>query len=81
MSMEAHPIHLHGHSFRVTAVGGRTLPVPWIKDVVDVEPMDRTDLEFVADNPGIWMFHCHKPMHIEGGMSTLVRYQRYGVTG
>lgn len=75
MSMQDHPIHLHGHSFRLTQIGGQTLAAPLIKDVVDVRPMERASLEFVADNPGNWMLHCHKPMHMDGGMATLVRYQ------
>ncbi len=75
MSMETHPMHLHGHSFRITSIGGAQLAAPLIKDVVAVQPMETAMLEFVADNPGNWMFHCHKPMHMEGGMVTLVRYQ------
>lgn len=74
MSMQNHPMHLHGHSFRVTRIGGRTVAAPLIKDVVDVQPMETAELEFVADNPGQWTFHCHKPMHMEGGMVALVRY-------
>jgi FtsP/CotA-like multicopper oxidase with cupredoxin domain len=75
MSMQNHPMHLHGFSFRLTEVGGRVLDAPLIKDVVDLQPMERAELEFVADNPGDWMFHCHKPMHMDGGMVTLVRYR------
>lgn len=75
MSMETHPMHLHGHSFRVTSIGGTRLAAPLIKDVVAVRPMEAAEIEFVADNPGQWLFHCHKPMHMEGGMVTLVRYE------
>jgi len=74
MSMRAHPFHLHGQSFRVLRVGGQTLSTPLIKDTVDVPAMMGTvDIEFVASNPGDWMFHCHKPMHMDGGMATLVK--------
>ena len=74
MSMQAHPFHLHGQSFRVLRVDGQALPKPLIKDTVDVTAMMGTvDLEFVAANPGDWMFHCHKPMHMDGGMATLVK--------
>ena len=74
MSMEAHPMHLHGQSFKVLGVNGRRLPVPLVKDVVDVEAhMGSVDIEFTAHNPGDWFFHCHKPMHMEGGMITLVK--------
>ncbi len=74
MSMQAHPFHLHGQSFRVLSVDGQTLSTPLIKDTVDVSAMMGTaDIEFVAFNPGDWMFHCHKPMHMDGGMTTLVK--------
>jgi len=72
MSMEDHPMHLHGHSFRVIDFNGR--PLSLVKDTVNVGHMDTVDIEFVADNPGTWFFHCHKPMHMEGGMVTVVRY-------
>ena len=73
MSMQAHPFHLHGQSFRVLSINGQTLPAPLIKDTVDVPAMMGTvDLEFTAFNPGDWLFHCHKPMHMDGGMATLV---------
>jgi len=75
MSMETHPMHLHGHSFRITGIDGSKISTPLIKDVMAIQPMGAATLEFVADNPGVWMFHCHKPMHMEGGMVTLVRYQ------
>lgn len=73
-SMEAHPMHLHGQSFRVRAVNGVRAPQPIVKDCVDVEPhMGTVDVEFTAQNPGDWFLHCHKPMHMDGGMITLVR--------
>jgi FtsP/CotA-like multicopper oxidase with cupredoxin domain len=74
MSMEAHPMHLHGQSFKVLAVNGRRLSAPIVKDSVDVEPhMGAVELEFTAHNPGDWLFHCHKPMHMEGGMIVLAK--------
>ena len=74
MSMEAHPMHLHGQSFKVLAVNGRRLNQPIVKDSVDVEAhMGSVTIEFTAHNPGDWFFHCHKPMHIEGGMITLAK--------
>ena len=74
MSMQAHPFHLHGQSFRVLSIGGQALSTPLIKDTVDVPAMMGTaEVEFVAFNPGDWMFHCHKPMHMDGGMATLVK--------
>ncbi|HWP34555.1 MAG TPA: multicopper oxidase family protein, partial [Thermodesulfobacteriota bacterium] len=74
MSMEAHPMHLHGQSFALLAVNGQRLAQPLVKDTVDVEAhMGSVLLEFTAHNPGDWFFHCHKPMHMLGGMSTIVR--------
>ena len=69
MSMEAHPMHLHGQSFRVLAVNGTRYAKPLVKDTVDVAAhMGSAVLELTAHNPGDWLFHCHKPMHMEGGM-------------
>lgn len=59
-----HPMHLHGHFFRV----GRAL-----KDTVSVLPMGRVSFSFVADNPGNWLFHCHNAYHMEAGMARVVR--------
>jgi FtsP/CotA-like multicopper oxidase with cupredoxin domain len=74
MSMEAHPMHLHGQSFKVLAVNGRRLVQPLVKDSVDVEAhMGSVTVEFTAHNPGDWFFHCHKPMHMEGGMIVLAK--------
>jgi FtsP/CotA-like multicopper oxidase with cupredoxin domain len=74
MSMEAHPMHLHGQSFKLLAVNGRTLAEPIVRDSVDVDAhMGSVVIEFTAYNPGDWFFHCHKPMHMEGGMITLAK--------
>jgi FtsP/CotA-like multicopper oxidase with cupredoxin domain len=74
MSMEAHPMHLHGQSFRVMAVNGTRLPQPIVKDVVDVDGhMGSAVIEFTAHNPGDWFLHCHKPTHMEGGMIALAK--------
>jgi FtsP/CotA-like multicopper oxidase with cupredoxin domain len=74
MSMEAHPMHLHGQSFKILAVNGRPLPAPIVKDTVDVEAhMGSVVIEFTAHNPGDWFLHCHKPDHMEGGMITLAK--------
>ena len=73
-SMEAHPMHLHGQSFRLLAANGARYAEPLVKDVVDVEPhMGSALIEVVAHNPGDWFFHCHKPMHMMGGMITLLK--------
>jgi FtsP/CotA-like multicopper oxidase with cupredoxin domain len=73
-SMEGHPMHLHGQSFTVVGVNRARYARGIVKDSVDVEPhMGVVILEFTAHNPGDWFFHCHKPMHMEGGMITLAQ--------
>ncbi len=61
-----HPMHLHGHSFR--PAGGGPL-----KDTILVLPKRETAVEWVADNPGTWAFHCHNAYHMESGMFRKVR--------
>jgi FtsP/CotA-like multicopper oxidase with cupredoxin domain len=74
MSPEAHPMHLHGQSFRVLAVNGVRYATPIVKDSVDVEAhMGSAVVELTAHNAGDWLLHCHKPMHMEGGMIVLVK--------
>lgn len=74
MSMEDHPIHLHGHTFQIVAIGDRPVAGPF-KDTVTLGHMDSYDVEFVADNPGRWLLHCHNLDHMMGGMMTELRYQ------
>lgn len=68
-----HPIHLHGHVFRVLARDGAAVPRAEWGDSVLLEPRTRADIAFVADNPGDWMLHCHVLEHQEGGMMALIR--------
>jgi FtsP/CotA-like multicopper oxidase with cupredoxin domain len=68
-----HPIHLHGHSFRVISRNGQpTRHREWL-DTVLVAPRETTEIAFVADNPGDWMFHCHILEHQAGGMMSSIR--------
>jgi len=73
-SMMPHPMHLHGHFFRVV---NRSLPrEQWVlKDTIIVDPMQRIDVEFTADNPGSWFHHCHNLYHMEAGMANVVAYR------
>lgn len=67
-----HPIHLHGHAFRVLSVNGKPLQTqPW-RDTVLLWPDMTAEIAFVADNPGKWMFHCHILEHQESGMMAVV---------
>jgi FtsP/CotA-like multicopper oxidase with cupredoxin domain len=68
-----HPIHLHGHSFRVITRNGNPTQYREWRDTVLVPPHEKTELAFVADNPGDWMFHCHILDHQEGGMMSVIR--------
>ena len=67
-TMMFHPMHLHGHTFGVTEGGAR-------KDTVIVRPMQRVEVDLLADNPGIWALHCHNIYHAETGMLTALTYR------
>ncbi|MFB7107826.1 multicopper oxidase family protein [Streptomyces sp. NPDC056291] len=65
-----HPLHLHGHTFAITGPKGRGAR----KDTAIVLPHDRLVVDFYADNPGLWMLHCHNQYHSESGMMTILGY-------
>jgi FtsP/CotA-like multicopper oxidase with cupredoxin domain len=68
-----HPIHLHGHVFRVLSRDGKpTRHREWL-DTVLLPPRTRAEIGFVADNPGGWMLHCHVLEHQASGMMAMVR--------
>ena len=60
-----HPVHLHGLTFEVFARDGYPLPQPFRCDTLTVAPGERWDATVVADNPGLWPFHCHILTHAE----------------
>jgi FtsP/CotA-like multicopper oxidase with cupredoxin domain len=62
-----HPMHLHGHTFKVISASRLARPVHWA-DTVLVMPNERVQIAFVADNPGNWMLHCHIIEHQDTGM-------------
>lgn len=68
-----HPMHLHGHAFRVLARDGRPTRHREWQDTVLVAPRERVEIAFVADNPGDWMFHCHILEHQHAGMMAVIR--------
>ena len=68
-----HPMHFHGHSFRVISRDGRPTPHQEWQGTVLMAPHERVDIAFVADNPGDWMFHCHILEHMVGGMMGVIR--------
>lgn len=59
---------------RDRGIGGRPVDGP-LKDTLTVRHMERFDIEFVANNPGAWLFHCHNLVHMRGGLMTEVRYR------
>ena len=71
-TMMHHPIHLHGHFFRVLAGQGNDAP---LKHTIDVPPMGRRTIEFEADNYGDWLLHCHLLYHMHAGMTRIFAYQ------
>ncbi|MBI1859884.1 MAG: multicopper oxidase domain-containing protein [Deltaproteobacteria bacterium] len=73
-SMMHHPMHLHGHFFRVVTEAGPTSP---IKHTVDVPPHGTRVIEFRANEPGLWMLHCHNLYHMHSGMARVVKYMSY----
>jgi FtsP/CotA-like multicopper oxidase with cupredoxin domain len=74
MSMMEHPMHLHGHVFELVSVDGRSM-AGVNKDTVVVRPMmGRVSVDFVADNPGRFLLHCHNELHMDGGLGTVLRY-------
>lgn len=74
LGMDHHPIHLHGHTFVVTGTeGGRQPQALWgPANTVLVGVAQARDFEFVANNPGEWMLHCHMPHHNMNAMSDLL---------
>jgi len=71
-TMMDHPIHLHGHFFRVVNKHGEFSP---LKHTVDVKAMETTVIEFLADKDKDWFFHCHILYHMMTGMARVVRYE------
>lgn len=76
-----HPMHLHGHPFKLVATDGYPVPEAQAltKDTVTVGPGERYDLLVELDNPGTWVFHCHILSHVQnrgvepGGMITVLK--------
>lgn len=74
-SGDVHPMHLHGHHAVVLARDGvKATGSPWWFDSLNVEDGETFDVAFVADNPGIWMDHCHNLKHAMQGLVTHLMY-------
>jgi FtsP/CotA-like multicopper oxidase with cupredoxin domain len=68
-----HPMHLHGHTFRVLSRDGQPTRFREWQDTVLLAPEEHVEIAFVADNPGDWMFHCHILEHQIAGMMSTIR--------
>lgn len=70
LSMDSHPVHLHGYEFTVTRHGARRLKAAAQYEAVtiNVPPGETRDIEFIADAPGDWALHCHKTHHLMNAM-------------
>ena len=71
LTMMHHPMHLHGHFFRVINENGDYSP---LKHTVNVPPMQKVTIEFYGNEYGDWFFHCHILYHMMGGMARVVSY-------
>jgi FtsP/CotA-like multicopper oxidase with cupredoxin domain len=71
-SMMRHPMHLHGHDFRVLNGQGENSP---LKNIIDIMPMETDTLEFNANMEGDWFFHCHILYHMMSGMGRIFSYE------
>jgi FtsP/CotA-like multicopper oxidase with cupredoxin domain len=72
-SDDINPVHLHRHSFEITKIAGvKTAGI--MKDVVMLGGYQEVEVDFVADNPGLTLFHCHQQLHMDFGFMTLFDY-------
>ncbi|MBI1361267.1 MAG: multicopper oxidase domain-containing protein [Alphaproteobacteria bacterium] len=72
-SDDIHPIHLHRHSFELTRIAGQPT-AGLLKDVVMLGGYQRAEIDFIADNPGRTLFHCHQQLHMDFGFMCLFDY-------
>lgn len=72
-SDDIHPVHLHRHSFEVTWFAGQPMS-GLMKDVVMVNGYQEVEIDFVANNPGLTLFHCHQQLHMDFGFMCLFDY-------
>jgi FtsP/CotA-like multicopper oxidase with cupredoxin domain len=70
----SHPLHLHRHSFEIVSIDGKPTGGV-VKDVVSLRSYGSMEVDFVADNPGPTLFHCHQQLHMDRGFMQLIRYK------
>ena len=71
-------MHLHGHTFEVMEINGKEIRGA-LRDTLMVMPHSTVKVQFDANNPGIWMLHCHNAYHAAAGMGTVLQYNGYPV--
>lgn len=72
-SGDQHPLHLHRHTFEVTRIADKNTS-GLKKDVINVMPLETVEVDFVADNPGDTLWHCHQQLHMDYGFMQLIKY-------
>jgi FtsP/CotA-like multicopper oxidase with cupredoxin domain len=72
-SDDLHPLHLHRHNFEITKIHGKET-AGIIKDTILVKGFSRVEVDFVANNPGSTLFHCHQNLHMDFGFMRLFEY-------
>jgi FtsP/CotA-like multicopper oxidase with cupredoxin domain len=72
-SDDMHPLHLHRHNFEIAKIHGKETSGIF-KDTVLVKGFSHVDVDFVADNPGLTLFHCHQNLHMDFGFMRLFEY-------
>jgi len=73
-SLTEHPMHLHGHHMTVLKKNGKRVKTPWLTDTLNVLPGESFEVAFIANNPGMWMDHCHNLDHAATGMILHLMY-------
>jgi FtsP/CotA-like multicopper oxidase with cupredoxin domain len=68
-----HPVHLHRHVFEVMSLNGKASS-GILKDTLNLDPFGRAEVDFVANNPGPSLFHCHHQLHMDYGFMQLIQY-------
>jgi FtsP/CotA-like multicopper oxidase with cupredoxin domain len=76
VTIMAHPMHLHGHSFQVSEIAGQRLSGA-MRNSILVPPKTTVKVVFDANNPGLWAFHCHNLFHMVAGMFATVVYDGF----
>ena len=71
---DQHPMHLHRHTFEVTRIGDQSMS-GLMKDVINVMPLQTVAVDFLADNPGDALMHCHQQLHMDYGFMQIVKYR------